>query len=208
MARRNALAFATALALALPLLDARSVLRQPVRVSMCARDLSGASVGAALVDVEGAAAAGADIRPSPGKGMGAFAARARGAGELVGDYVGEIMSAREKDARYLGLGEVAEADRAWIESRRQRGVTVSGAYILGVGGDIFVDAEDPQHSNWCRYLNHDNAPNIALKTLPRGLGGKPRAWFVTLRAVQAGEELVFDYGDDYWHDSAPGSSPV
>jgi hypothetical protein len=93
------------------------------------------------------------------------------------------------------------------------GGNVSGDYILGVGNDIFVDAEDPQHSNWCRYLNHGAAPNIALKTLPRGLDGKPRAWFVTLQPVEAGSELLFDYGDDYWHDSAPAavgssSSPV
>jgi SET domain-containing protein len=63
--------------------------------------------------------------------------------------------------------------------------------------------EDPKYSNWCRYLNHDSAPNVALKTLPRGIGGKPRAWFVTLREIRPGAELCFDYGDDYWHDAAP-----
>ena len=59
--------------------------------------------------------------------------------------------------------------------------------------------EDPLHSNWCRYLNHDSAPNVALKTLPRGIGGKPRAWFVTLREIPPDTELCFHYGDDYWH---------
>lgn len=161
---------------------------------MCA---DGAIAG--VVDAAGAALAGVAIRPSPGKGLGAFSTRDRGAGELVGDYAGEIMSAREKDARYLSLGERTAADDAWLASRRARGVGTSGDYILGVGSDIFVDAEDPQHSNWCRYLNHDASPNVALKTLPVGLGGRPRAWFVTLRPVRDGEELCFDYGDDYWN---------
>lgn len=109
------------------------------------------------------------------------------------------MSGREKDARYLGIGERTPADDEWLAARRARGVGTSGNYILGVGSDIFVDAEDPMYSNWCRYLNHGSNPNVALKTLPRGLGGRPRAWFVTVRAVSKGEELLFDYGEDYWN---------
>ncbi|KAG8467062.1 hypothetical protein KFE25_000378 [Diacronema lutheri] len=152
-----------------------------------------------VVDEEGAASAGVAIRPSPGRGLGAFSTRDRGVGELVGDYVGEVMSEREKDARYLNIGTRTDADELWLRSRRERGVRTSGEYILAVGSGIFIDAEDPQCANWCRYLNHDARPNVALKTLPRGLEGRPRAWFVTTRRILAGEELVFDYGDDYWN---------
>jgi hypothetical protein len=105
------------------------------------------------VDLEGAAAAGVAIRPSPGKGLGAFTLRARSAGELVGDYVGEAMSAREKDARYLGVGERTTTDLDWISSRRDRGVSISGDYILGVGNDIYIDAVRPR---------------LVLRAFPRG----------------------------------------
>ena len=32
-----------------------------------------------------------------------------------------------------------------------------------VAEDLFVDAEDPACSSWCRYINHDANPNLALK---------------------------------------------
>ena len=31
--------------------------------------------------------------------------------------------------------------------------------------------------------------------------GQPRVWFVALRDIGPGEELLFDYGDSYWDDS-------
>lgn len=125
--------------------------------------------------------------------------------------------------------------------------------------DLFVDAEDPACSSWCRYINHDANPNLALKVpkhspkhtpkhapntpnppllnhtrtppnpaphsppapyvphhslharnlpvaqvLPKGMDGKPRAWFVTLRAVSAGEELYWDYGPEFWSEEDDG----
>jgi SET domain-containing protein len=30
--------------------------------------------------------------------------------------------------------------------------------------------------------------------------GQPRVWFVSTRPIAAGEELLFDYGDNYWDD--------
>jgi hypothetical protein len=62
----------------------------------------------------------------------------------------------------------------------------------------FVDAEDPDCSSWCRFINHDPDPNLALKVLPKGIGGKPRVWFVAMRPIPEGQELCFDYGPDYW----------
>lgn len=158
-----------------------------------------------IIDAQGAALAGIAIRPSPGKGLGAYSTHARAVGELVADYVGEVLTEREKDARYLGVGERTAEDDAWLASRRERGVGLTGDYILGVGNGLFIDAEDPQHGNFARYFNHNSEPNMALKTLPRGIGNRPRAWFVTTRAVQVDDELCFDYGPDYWFE---GEEPV
>jgi hypothetical protein len=150
------------------------------------------------LDAEGLNAdAGVAIKPSPGKGFGAFATRSFEKEEIVGDYVGEKLTLREKDARYLGR-EQNWRDRIWLASRRARGVTASGTYIFQVDDDLFVDAEDPVHANWCRYINHHNDPNMRVKSLAYAFGGEPRVWFVATRDIAPGEELSFDYGDEYW----------
>ena len=130
-------------------------------------------------------------------GFGAFATRSFEKEEIVGDYVGEKLTLREKDARYLGR-EQNWRDKIWLASRRARGVTASGTYIFQVDDDLFVDAEDPVHANWCRYINHHNDPNMRVKSLAYAFGGEPRVWFVATRDIAPGEELSFDYGDEYW----------
>ena len=50
-----------------------------------------------------------------------------------------------------------------------------------------------------------HARNLPLaQVLPKGMDGKPRAWFVTLRAVSAGEELYWDYGPEFWSEEDDG----
>ena len=31
-----------------------------------------------------------------------------------------------------------------------------------------------------------------------GITGESRVWFVATRDIEVGEELCFDYGEDYW----------
>ena len=31
--------------------------------------------------------------------------------------------------------------------------------------------------------------------------GEPRVWFVATRDIAPGDELCFDYGDDYWYEA-------
>ena len=75
---------------------------------------------------------------------------------------------------------------------------MSGDYVFKVSEGVYMDAEDPAVSSWYRFINHSDDPNLAVKVLPKGIGGKPRIWFVALRDVTAGEELCFDYGETYW----------
>jgi euchromatic histone-lysine N-methyltransferase len=63
---------------------------------------------------------------------------------------------------------------------------------------MYVDAEDEYESLWTRFLNHDSNPNLVGKSIHESYDGRPRVWFVTRRDVVAGEELCFDYGDEYW----------
>lgn len=81
---------------------------------------------------------------------------------------------------------------------------MTGEYVVRVTDDLFVDAEDPDVSSWCRYINHDPRPNLALKVLPKGIGGKPRIWFVALRPISVHDELCFDYGPDFWVEELDG----
>ena len=63
----------------------------------------------------------------------------------------------------------------------------------------YVDAEDPKCSNWCRFINHAAEPNLRVKSLAfSGITMKHRVWFVSTREIQPGDELCFDYGEDYW----------
>jgi hypothetical protein len=144
------------------------------------------------LDADGTCAfAGIQVRSAGAKGRGAFALGGFPAGTLVGDYIGEVIDDAELARRYT------TRDPAWEAARLARGATATGDYVLAYGEGLYVDAEDPAHSNWCRYINHARDANLDLKTLPKGVGGRPRAWFVTNRDIAAGEELSFDYGDTY-----------
>ena len=71
----------------------------------------------------------------------------------------------------------------------------------GLGNRVlYVDAEDGTRSNWCRFINHAPEPecNLRCRSLAADMHGNPRIWFVALRDIEAGEELLYDYGDNYW----------
>ena len=123
---------------------------------------------------------GVRIADSPGKGLGAFATQRFQQGLVVGDYTGEMITLAQFESRY-GDDDMTAADDEWLKSRTERGVSVTGEYIVKVHDDLYVDAEDSDASSWCRFINHDARPNLALKVLPKGIGGKPRVWFVAKR---------------------------
>ena len=99
-------------------------------------------------DLELHALAGIEIRPSPGKGMGVFAVEKISQNNVVGEYEGEILTAIQIANRYGGrAGDQSELSRsktpedmAWEASRRERGVGLSGNYVVQVATDVFVDA--------------------------------------------------------------------
>ena len=143
----------------------------------------------------------------PGKGLGVITNVKIPAGTVVGDYKGEVMSEEEKDRRYLeSLAHLRQPeDEEWRKLREERGQTITGTYLYGIDvpnkkEQIFVDAEDEYHSLWTRFLNHASPPaaNVNPKSLYQGMDGKPRVWFVSIRDIEVGEEICFDYGDDYW----------
>ena len=160
------------------------------------------------------------ITEAPGKGYGAFALGDIAAGTALVHYDGEVyLGMKELHLRYgrdgvipfrLGRNGATDADVAWhkqwSEERRRRGVGVTGHYVFQVGIDhssgtvVMVDAEDSQHpdSSWARFVNHSSDhPNVTTKAElqpSKGAGLVPLVRLITSRPVQAGEELLYDYG--------------
>ncbi|EOD05775.1 hypothetical protein EMIHUDRAFT_219861 [Emiliania huxleyi CCMP1516] len=148
---------------------------------------------------------GVSIAPSPGKGHGVFAARHIPAEVSVGDYAGDILSQRDVEVRYEAAPRAhalwCEADEAWLRRRGALGIGCSGDYIFRVGDDTFVDSEEYATANWTRFLNHGADANLRVKSLLKGMDGRPRVWFQALRDIEPGEELLWDYGESYWRAS-------
>mmetsp|Transcript_9550 Transcript_9550/g.17494 ORF Transcript_9550/g.17494 Transcript_9550/m.17494 type:complete len:509 (-) Transcript_9550:171-1697(-) len=172
------------------------------------------------------------LSPIPGKGLGVITLKPIANGELVGYYQGEVMSEEVKDRRYLPSLQhtLTSQDEEWIQSRLDRGQTLTGCYLYGIslpdddmynrfntgsrGGGrnededaaakppnrIYVDAEDEYESLWTRFLNHASPPynNVNPKSVHESYDGQPKVWFMANRDIEVGEEICFDYGEDYW----------
>ena len=116
------------------------------------------------------------IAPSHGKGHGAFATQRLDPPMEVGRYIGELLLYEsDKEARY-GIGNsgliaanVLAWQREWSQERQERGVSVTGGYVLTVGRcsssgrQLFLDAEDPAQANFTRFVNHSaRSPNLRV----------------------------------------------
>lgn len=154
------------------------------------------------------------LRAFPNKGLGVVTTIPISKGEFIGEYKGEIFTEEVKDRRYLQSKAKTTEDEEWIQSRMDRDQTVTGCYVYGItvpptksnnfntNQRIYVDAEDEYESLWTRFLNHASPPlnNCNPKSVHESYNGEPRVWFVASRDIEVGEELCFDYGDDYWLD--------
>jgi len=148
-----------------------------------------------------------ELKAIPGKGLGVITTVAIPKNTAVGDYTGEVITTQVKDRRYLPSQQHLQDDDdiAWAQSRKQRGQGLTGTYLYGVSmpghaDPIYIDAEDEYASLWTRFLNHASPPanNLSPKSIHESWDGNPRVWFVSNRNIDIGEELCFDYGDDYW----------
>ena len=124
-----------------------------------------------------------------GKGMGVFAKRALPEGVLV--------------RRYTGTLRRIEEHRKLVED----GVT-SSSYAFSLGSGFVIDAEDEKDSGWARFVNH-SVRRQSCQCVPVGLPSatEPFAiYFETTRKIAAGEELLIDYGKQYWDTQLGASS--
>ena len=114
-----------------------------------------------------------EIRTSriEGAGMGLFARHAIGEEDTIGYYTGEVITEKE----------FHDPDRPF------------SAYVMWVTKAHILVGEGPK-ANYTRYINHDDEPNTFLVVSSRWKTARIQA----LRDIEPGEEISFDYGEDYW----------
>ncbi len=68
----------------------------------------------------------------------------------------------------------------------------NGKYFFGVNSKWTIDGTP--RSNIARYINHSCRPNAEAIISGR------RVWIWSTKTIKAGEEILYDYGEDYFED--------
>jgi hypothetical protein len=110
-------------------------------------------------------------------GFGVFAKRVFKIGEFFEGYLGIGLTHAQLKAKY--------GDEKTI-------------YVLKLHRGKFICAEDPQTSNFWRFINSNHGTNLPSNVAPLNIG-----YGTTLMQIEIGEELLFDYGLGYrWASAA------
>lgn len=120
---------------------------------------------------------GIEIREVKGKGRGAFATRDIPAGVVIGRYTGKLLT----------WEDAAKSDPSYYME------------YFGLSGEdgLIVDGKDERKSSWTRFINHSKRKANCLAVhidpmIPMG------PYIETTRPISAGQEILFDYGGEYW----------
>jgi uncharacterized protein len=121
-----------------------------------------------MADVNEAASPPIQVRDSHVHGRGVFATRRIAKGERIIEYLGERVSHDEADRRYEGKDE-----------------NDSHTFLFIVDSKTVIDAGVA--GNDARFFNHSCNPNCESVVENR------RVFIEALRAIEAGEEMTYDY---------------
>jgi hypothetical protein len=113
-----------------------------------------------------------------GKGWGLVPCDKIGKGDLVLEYVGDVIDAKEKEAR------LSEWERDHPND--------PNFYIMSLRDQWYIDAR--HKANLSRFINHSCAPNCFLTQI--NVNGYARNGIFAKRDIQAGEFLSYDYHFD------------
>merc|ERR1719240_992196 len=131
-----------------------------------------------------------EIRPSniPCAGMGAFAIVDLPEGFRLGEYRGRVLTQEQYD----NLPDKLHRD-AYVFEKQIRVCTKMQKF--------YVDAYFKKDGSWCRYVNgaksEEQQKHVNVECYQ--YGGK--LLYRTTKEVLPGQELLIDYGDEYWTDS-------
>ena len=115
------------------------------------------------------------------------------------------MTLNEVRARFWNKRDPDAADLAWAASRRERNQGMSGCYVFELQDGTFVCAEDGELSTWTRFMNHASSDYPACNVRPfhqTVQGGDVHRYprFYAIRDIEVGEELQWDYGDQFYSE--------
>lgn len=116
------------------------------------------------------------VRRSPIHGSGVFAARDIPAGDTVIEYRGTVISHDEADNLHEGSVESGHT------------------FLFTLNDDYVIDAN--RNGNSARWINHSCEPNCEAVMVEDEDGdrSRDRIFIETLRPIEQGEELTYDYG--------------
>jgi SET domain-containing protein len=120
-----------------------------------------------------------EVRESSIHGRGLYATAAIAAGTEIIQYLGEKISKEESNRRAL----------EWEEQARKSGEGL--VYIFELDEEWDLDGREGH--NPARYMNHSCDGNC------EAINDESEIWITARRAIQKGEELVYDYGYDMEH---------
>ena len=109
-----------------------------------------------------------EIRESPMQGLGAFATRVIRANVRLIEYAGERLTPADADTRYPDT-----------DGERHH------TFLFAIDDDVVIDAA--VDGNDARFINHSCEPNCDA-VIEDG-----RIWIETIRDIELGEELAYDY---------------
>lgn len=122
------------------------------------------------------------------KGFGLYSLRSIAAGELIARYDGPTSS--------------------WENFQASES---TGAYAMLLSNGDVVDGEDEAKSSYVRFINHSvRRANSQMENAFSGEmedGPLSAIYIQTIRDIKPGEELLFDYGPEYWDTSVGKFSP-
>ena len=148
----------------------------------------------------------------PEMGLGVFAKKKLKKGVVLGKYIGEVLTAFQFHQRYPGdhihewfqnpdTKRFKKELSIWKKNKRQGKPPLpcapiqfpenrSGYYVLHA--KKYIDSEDPEKSNWTRFINHKpffKKANTCFTSL-----GNVR----TCKDIEPGEELYINYGQQFF----------